>query len=124
MDTKSRKEILVKVAEDIRRLGYDVYITTHENYAYAYVLNGIGNIAYFEISGFGYPRFSTLHVPSREYGSGFLVSDGMPEGGLTRGFVDSMFLANTKEFPYANVVPENADNYLSKCDRLKDLVKL
>ena len=117
-----RKDILARVADEIKALGYDVYITTHPNYVFGYIVNGKNRISYFEVTDLFEVWFGSLHVPSRAHGSCFRV--GTKEDALTKEFIDNTFLANTKEFPYAKVVSEKADEYLASCDRMKDLKKI
>ena len=114
MTHETRRRILMEIGQEIKSLGYDVYIIADRDAAFGYIVNEKNEIGYFEVDYYGMCTFHTLHKANREYGSGFKVLENMPEK-LTRKYVDRVFCIDNGEFPYAYryIKKWNADEYFA-----------
>lgn len=72
MSTKEEQEWFNYAVDTIKGFGYKVYIHANKDIqgTYAYVTDGV-NISYFQVGYCGGITFSTVHIPTKNYGDGF-----------------------------------------------------
>lgn len=90
---EKRKHFL-EYANEIKALGYKVYICKDDSYNYGYVINDKSQVGYFQLGDYGFGlRFSTKHKPCSN-GTGYCVDDwDKPQTGkITREIVDRCFV--------------------------------
>ena len=76
MYAKEKKEKFLGYANEIKNLGYKVFVTTREMSNYGWIVNDKDEIGYFQLGDYGFGiKFSCIHHPMNEYGSGFSVHD-------------------------------------------------
>lgn len=94
MNTNAKKERFLGFANEIKNLGYKVYITNREFSTYGWIVNDKDEIGYFQMDDFGCGiRFSTVHKPMNEYGAGFSLDDTFEtHTEFTKELVDRIFV--------------------------------
>ena len=76
MNTNEKKERFLGYANEIKNLGYKVYIAQSDYYNYGWIVNEKDEIGYFQLGDWGFGvSFSTIHKPMNEFGTGFRVGD-------------------------------------------------
>ena len=98
MDIKVKRERFLAWANEIKELGYKVFViqpTEHFEYCcYGWVVNEKDEIGYFQSDEWGSGiTFSTVHKPTREFGSGFGLDDEFESRTVfTKEIVDRCFV--------------------------------
>ena len=89
----TRREKFLEYANEIKNLGYTVFVCQDETFNYGYVINDKDQIGYFQLGDYGYGvRFSTKHKPAKGIGSGFSIDDWDEcKTEMTREIVDRCF---------------------------------
>ena len=93
MNTNEKKERFLGYANEIKNLGYKVYIVQSDYYNYGWIVNDKDEIGYFQLSEWGFGvTFSTCHKPMKEYGTGFRLDDNFDyHTEFSRELVDRVF---------------------------------
>lgn len=92
---ETKHERFLAYAQEIKELGYKVYICKDGYWNYGYIVNEKDEIGYFQLGDFGYGvRFSTKHKNCRQFGGGFCLDkwDSPRVSPLTKEIVDRVFI--------------------------------
>lgn len=89
-----KREIFIEYANEIKALGYTVYIGAYDEWNYGYIINDKDEIGYFQLGDYGMGvRFSTMHKPEREICSGFSLDDPLEyQTVITKEVIDRCFV--------------------------------
>ena len=89
--------ITKEIVETIRALGFDVWFPVGKS-TYLYYSDG-KNIAYLQMGRFGGFETSTCHIPNRQCGTGFRISDNaqLTRESLAEGFCFAPRWASTTD---------------------------
>ena len=91
MDIKKKRERFLMFANQIKDLGYKVYIKNSEESAYGYIVNEKDEIGYFQLDEWGCDlHFGTMHKPSGEFGTGFGIYNYTNE--ISKEIIDKVFI--------------------------------
>jgi len=87
------REKLLEYANQIKGLGYKVYISKDVYFQYGYIVNEKDEIGYFQLDDFGTGVvFSTKHKPANGIGCGFGLDDSFNgHREITKELVDRCF---------------------------------
>lgn len=68
-----RNEYFLQAVKEVKEMGFKVYVYEKnvENPTYCFIEDNSGNIGYMQAGDYGGVRFSTVHKPNRECGTGF-----------------------------------------------------
>ena len=90
MDIKKKRERFLMFANQIKDLGYKVYIKKSEESAYGYIVNEKDEIGYFQLDEWGCDlHFGTMHKPCRWFGKGFGICE---TNKVTKDKIDKVFI--------------------------------
>ena len=75
MKTNEKRKMFLGYANEIKNLGYKVFVSKPTKISldknYGWIVNEKDEIGYFQYEPYCGVRFSTIHKPMNEYGSGF-----------------------------------------------------
>ena len=130
MDIKQiRLELFIKLANDIKELGYKVFIRYNDwGQHYGWIVNDKDEIGYFQFDDFRCGiTFSTVHKPCYEFGSGFSL-DNWDEGHrtFTREIVDRCFIHHPRwaRGKLSQIRKYTATEYFAKYWDKENVIKL
>ena len=122
-----KRETFLHYAEEIKNLGYKVYVNdVSKGYSfgnYGYIINEKGEVGYFQLGDFGYGvSFSTKHKPCGHFGTGFGLDswDNLPRE-ITKEVVDRVFMHHPSwvsgfDLRYLHeIVKYNEQSFLESC---------
>ena len=90
MDIKQKRERFLMFANQIKDLGYKVYIKKREDSTYGYIVNEKDEIGYFQLDEWGCDiHYGTIHKPCREFGTGFGIKETSE---VSREIIDKTFI--------------------------------
>lgn len=109
MDATKKRQNFLRFANQIKELGYDVYIVEYNDntdyHNYGWIVNDKDEIGHFYLDCFGEGvSFSTEHKPCHPFGKGFCIDDEW--GGwkiFTKETIDRVFIHHpewAKNEPY------------------------
>ena len=90
----NKREVFLQYANDIKKLGYRVFVCSDRMYNFGYIVNDNDEIGSFQLGDYGYGvRFSTMHKALSGYGMGFCL-DAWDEckSDFTHEIVDRIFV--------------------------------
>ena len=74
MKVNEKRELFISYCNQIKKLGYRVFVSKNNEYNYAYFTDGI-NIGNCYLNDMGGISFSTVHVPNTSSGRGFAIDN-------------------------------------------------
>lgn len=123
-----RKKYFLSKAEEIKNLGYKVYVVDDDLYNYGYIINDKDEVGYFQLGDFGHGvSFGTMHKPCGHFGTGFSMDkwDELPEK-ITKEVVNRVFIHHPSwvdpyEARYLDEIVKYTEETLLKSTWGKDL---
>ena len=90
----NKREKFLQYANEIKKLGYNVYINKERIWNFGYIVNDNDEIGSFQLGDYGYGvRFSTIHKPSSGYGMGFCLDEWDEcKDTFTKEIIDRIFV--------------------------------
>ena len=131
----TKRDNFLQYANEIKSLGYKVYVIDNNDSNYGFIVNGRNEIGYFQLTWFGEGiHLSTMHKPCH-FGTGFSCSGGVDDyiTELTTNAIDEAFaqypswvldLPRWEKKRLNEVHKYKADEYLANYWNKQNLVEL
>lgn len=85
----TERELFLRYANEIKELGYKVFVCSNSNSSYGYIVDSSERIGYFQLN-YGSLSFTTVHKPCRMCGTGFRVAEDVRV--LTSDIINRCFI--------------------------------